>query len=83
MWSKIKLWLGIYNLRSECAKKVNAEIGKEAEEDFLSLYDAINSGTPVSFIEAATVVHIVEETKAEMRAKSLFGKMFLAKEKQA
>ena len=83
MWSKIKSWFGIYNLRSECAKKVNDAMGKEAEKDFLILYDAINSGTPVSFIEATTVIQIVEETKSEMRAKSLFGKMFLAKKEQA
>lgn len=83
MWSKIKSWFGIYDLRSECAKKVNGTMGKEAAEDFLSLYDAINSGTPVSFIEASTVIHIVEETKSEMRAKSLFGKMFSAKKERA
>lgn len=83
MWSRIKLWFGIYDLRSECAKRVNDTMGKEAAEDFLSLYDAINSGTPVSFIEASTVIHIVEETKSEMRAKSLFGKMFSAKKEKA
>ena len=83
MWSKIKSWFGIYNLRSECARRVNDAMGKEAAEDFLSLYDAINSGTPVSFIEASTVIHIVEETKSEMRAKSLFGKMFSTKKEQA
>ena len=83
MWSKIKLWFGIYDLRSECAKRVNDTMGKEAAEDFLSLYDAINSGTPVSFVEASTVIHIVEETKSEMKAKSLFGKMFSAKKERA
>lgn len=83
MWSKIKSWFGIYDLRSECAKRVNDTMGKEAAEDFLSLYDAINSGTPVSFVEASTVIHIVEETKSEMKAKSLFGKMFSAKKEKA
>lgn len=72
---KIKLFFGIYNLRNECAKRAVMEMGEEAKEDFLRLYDDINSGTPVSFIEASAVIHIVEETKVEIRNKTFFGKI--------
>lgn len=75
MWTKIKLLLGIYNLRDACADKVAEEFGEEAVPDFLQLYDSINSGIPVNIDVSIAVIDIVEKTKKELKQQTLLARM--------
>ena len=61
---KIKIKLGLYDLRKEGAKWVAKNIGEECVEEFLADYDAINKGIPIGGIaETIVFLNMIEEIK--------------------
>ena len=72
MWRELRILFGIPDLKTECVRRVESEYGKETVDDFIRLHDDINSGTPVSFIEAVAMIDIVEKTKKDLRDRTLF-----------
>ncbi len=81
MWKKLKELFGIYDLRAESAERCAADLGEATRGEYLKLYDAVNSGTAIHFVEAILVIHYVEEAKRDMRARTLLGRLFPPKKK--
>ena len=75
LFRKTRRLLGLAELREEFAGRVRSQFGEDAVDDFLAIYDRINSGTPVGFGEAIVVVHLVEETKDELRKATIFSRL--------
>jgi len=71
MLAKLKELFGIYDLKAECAKRAEEEFGKEGAAEVIDLYDKINSGIPVSFLDAISMIEFVEKTKRDLRSKTL------------
>ena len=75
MWRALRILFGVPDLKTECVRRVESEYGKETVDDFIILYDNINSGTPVSFIEAIAMIDIIEKTRNDLRGRTLFGRI--------
>ena len=64
---KIKIKLGLYDLRKEGAKWVAKNIGEEYVEEFLADYDAINKGIPIGGIaETIGFLNLIERIKKQI-----------------
>lgn len=64
---KIRIKLGLYDLRIEGAKWVAKNLGKDYVEEFLEKYDDINSGIPIGGIaETMVFLDMIEQIKKEI-----------------
>ena len=64
---KIRIKLGLYDLRKEGAKWVAKNMGEEYVEEFLAKYDDINRGIPIGGIaETITFLNIIEHIKEQI-----------------
>lgn len=67
IFKRFRMKFGLYNLRSELAKWVEKNIGKDYVNEALEKYDAINSGIPIGgFAETAVFLDMIERVKNEM-----------------
>ena len=67
LFKKLRQKHGLYNLRSEVAKWVEKNIGKEYVDEALEKYDNINSGIPIGgFTETVIFLDMIERVKKEM-----------------
>lgn len=58
--------VGLYDLRSELAKWVEKNFGKEYVEEALDNYDKIQSGVPMGgFVETAVFLDLIERVKSD------------------
>ena len=73
MIRKIKLFLGIYNLREEFKLYCIKEFGKECGNEFLQKYDDINQGMPIgNMVETVAFLNLVDYVKSELESKSVW-----------
>lgn len=75
MWRTLRILFGVPDLKTECAIRVEKEYGKDTVDDFIKLYDKINSGIPVSFIESIAMIDIVEKTRKDLKGRTILGRM--------
>lgn len=65
---KLKIKLGLYDLRKEVAQWVEKHFGKEYVEEALEKYDKINSGIPIGgFVETAVFLDMVSKVKEDLK----------------
>ncbi len=61
---KIRIRLGLYDLRADGAKWVARNIGEEYVDEFLENYDNLNRGIPIGgFVETAIFIDMIERIK--------------------
>lgn len=64
---RIRIKLGLYDLRKEGAKWVAKNIGEDYVEEFLEKYDDINRGIPIGGMEETIVyLSMIEQIKKEI-----------------
>lgn len=64
---RIKIKLGLYDLREEVARWVEKHYGKQYVEEALEMYDKINSGVPIGgFVETAAYLDMVSQVKKDL-----------------
>lgn len=64
---KIRIKLGLYDLRKEGAKWVAKNIGEDYVEEFLAKYDDINRGIPIGgMAETIVFLDMIEQIKNEI-----------------
>ena len=64
---KIRIKLGLYDLRKEGAKWVAKNMGEEYAEEFLARYDDINRGVPIGgLVETMTFINLIERIKEQI-----------------
>ncbi len=63
----IRIKLGLYDLRKECAKWVAKNIGEDYVKEFLAKYDDINRGTPIGgMAETVAFLGMIERIRKEI-----------------
>lgn len=63
----IRIKLGLYDLRKECAKWVAKNIGEDYVDEFLAKYDDINRGIPIGgMVETVVFLDMIERIKREI-----------------
>ena len=73
MIRKIKLFLGIYNLREEFQLYCTEQFGEEYVEEYLQKYDDINCGIPIGgMIETVMFLALVDSLKVDLNSKSIW-----------
>lgn len=61
---KIRIRLGLYDLRAEGAKWVARNLGDEWVDEFLEKYDNLNRGIPIGgFVETIAFLDMIERIK--------------------
>ena len=61
---KIRIKLGLYDLRKEGVKWVAKNMGEEYVEEFLAKYDAINRGIPIGgIVDTIAFLNLIERIK--------------------
>ena len=64
---KLKIKLGLYDLREEVARWVEKHFGKQYVEEALDKYDKINSGIPIGgFVETSVFLDMVSKVKEDL-----------------
>ena len=64
---KLKIKLGLYDLRKELARWVKNEFGEQYVEEALDKYDKINRGIPIGgFMETALFLDMVSQVKEDL-----------------
>lgn len=65
---KLKIKLGLYDLRKEVARWVEKHLGKQYVEEALEKYDKINSGIPIGgFVETSVFLDMVSKVKEDLK----------------
>lgn len=65
---KLKIKLGVYDLRKELARWVEKNLGEQYVEEAIDKYDKINSGIPIGgFVETAIFLDIVSKVKEDLK----------------
>lgn len=65
---KLKINLGVYDLRKELASWVEKNLGEQYVEEAIDKYDKINSGIPIGgFMETAIFLDIVSKVKEDLK----------------
>ena len=62
-------------MRDECIRRAKDEIGDLAAVEIKDYYDKINSGYPITFLEAIATIEFVEKVKADLRKETLLYKI--------
>lgn len=64
---KLRIKLGLYDLRKEGAKWVARNIGKNYVEEFYQKYDDLNSGIPIgNMSETIAFIGLIERVKEDL-----------------
>lgn len=64
---KLKIKLGMYDLRKELARWVEKNLGEQYVKEAMDKYDKINSGIPIGgFVETAIFLDIVSKVKEDL-----------------
>lgn len=64
---KLKIKLGLYDLRKEVARWVEKELGEQYVEEAIDKYDKINSGIPIGgFVETSVFLDMVSKVKEDL-----------------
>ena len=64
---KIRIKLGLYDLRKEGAKWVAKNMGEEYVEEFLARYDDINRGVPIGgIVKTMAFINLIERIKEQI-----------------
>lgn len=64
---KIRIKLGLYDLRKEGAKWVAKNIGEDYVDEFLSKYDDMNRGIPIGgMVETVVFLDMIERIRSEI-----------------
>ena len=64
---RLRIKLGLYDLKIEGAKWVAKNIGEEYVDEFKEKYEKINQGIPIGgFEETATFLDMIEQIKSEI-----------------
>lgn len=67
---------GIYDLKEECKKWVERELGEKYVDEFVEKYENINRGIPIGgYFETVLFLDMVENVRAECEAKNIFNKI--------
>lgn len=65
---KLKIKLGLYDLRKEVARWVEKHYGRQYVEEALEKYDKINSGIPIGgFVETSVFLDMVSKVKEDLK----------------
>ena len=65
---KIRIRLGLYDLRTEGAKWVARNLGDEWVDEFLENYDNLNRGIPIGGFEKTIIfLDMVERIKTDLK----------------
>lgn len=65
---KLKIKLGLYDLRKELARWVEKELGEQYVEEAMDKYDKINSGIPIGgFAETSVFLDMVSKVKEDLK----------------
>lgn len=64
---KIRIKLGLYDLRKEGAKWIAKNMGEEYVEEFLARYDDINRGAPIGgIVETIAFLNLIERIRKQI-----------------
>ena len=65
---KLKIKLGLYDLRKDLARWVEKELGEQYVEEAMDKYDKINSGIPIgNFVETAVFLDMVSKVEEDLK----------------